>query len=382
MLSESMEVFIREHEEEALELLRTLARIPAPSNHEEKRAEFCLWWLKEQGAEGVYIDEALNVVWPGVIREKKGLEVYMAHTDVVFPDEDELPLKEEGDRIFCPGIGDDTACLVCLLLAAKYLSEAIREGRLEEVYHPDRPGLLFVCNSGEEGLGNLKGVRKICEDYAGRITSFCTFDSQLDKIVDRAVGSRRFKVTVHTKGGHSFNDFGRENAIERLAGIIGSLYRIQVPQQGKTTFNVGQIHGGTSVNTIAQEACMLYEFRSDRRENLDYMQECFEKVIGQAEAEGVEIRTEVLGIRPCSGDIDPEQQRALLERACAAMEQAAGQRPQTGSGSTDCNIPMSLGIPSICAGCYRGKGAHTREEYIEKSSISDGMKAVFGMIFG
>ena len=102
MLSESMEVFIREHEEEALELLRTIARIPAPSNHEEKRAEFCSRWLKEQGAEGVYIDEALNVVWPAVIREKNGLEVYMAHTDVVFPDEEELPLKEEGDRIFCP----------------------------------------------------------------------------------------------------------------------------------------------------------------------------------------------------------------------------------------------------------------------------------------
>ena len=89
MLSESMEVFIREHEEEALELLRTIARIPAPSNHEEKRAEFCSRWLKEQGAEGVYIDEALNVVWPAVIREKNGLEVYMAHTDVVFPDEEQ-----------------------------------------------------------------------------------------------------------------------------------------------------------------------------------------------------------------------------------------------------------------------------------------------------
>ncbi len=382
MLSESMEGFIREHEEEALELLKTIARIPAPSNHEEKRAQFCCQWLKEQGAEGVYIDEALNVVWPGLIREKNGLEVYMAHTDVVFPDEDELPLKEEGDRIFCPGIGDDTACLVCLLLAAKYLVQAIREDRLEEVYPSNRPGLLFVCNSGEEGLGNLKGVRKICEDYAGRITAFCTFDSQLDKIVDQAVGSKRFKITVRTQGGHSFNDFGRENAIERLAGIIGSLYRIQVPEQGRTTFNVGQIQGGTSVNTIAQEAHMLYEFRSDCRENLDYMQAQFEEVIKGAESEGVELQTEVLGLRPCSGDIDPERQKALLERACTAMEQVTGQRPQTGSGSTDCNIPMSLGIPSVCAGCYRGGGAHTREEYIEKSSLAEGLRAVFGMIFG
>lgn len=382
MLSESMEAFIREHEDEALELLKTIARIPAPSNHEEKRARFCLQWLKDQGAENAYIDEALNVVWPGVIREKNGLEVYMAHTDVVFPDEEELPLREEGDRLFCPGIGDDTICLVCLLLAAKYLAQAVKKDCLKEVYPSDRPGLLFVCNAGEEGLGNLKGVRKICGDYADQITAFCTFDSQLDKIVDQAVGSRRFKVTVHTRGGHSYNDFGQENAIEKLAEIIGSLYGIQVPLEGRTTFNVGRIQGGTSVNTIAQEAHMLYEFRSDRRENLDYMQECFDQVIREAASENVRIETEVLGLRPCSGDIDPVRQKALLERACAAVEQATGKRPQTGSGSTDCNIPMSLGIPSVCAGCYRGGGAHTREEYIEKSSLPEGLRAVFGMIFG
>ena len=269
MLNESMEQFIREHKEEAFELLRTIGRIPAPSNHEEKRAAFCCQWLKEQGAEGVIIDEALNVVYPAVTRETAGLEVYMAHMDVVFPDKEDLPLTENGDFIFCPGIGDDTACLVCLLMAAKYLARAIKEDRLEEVYPSHLPGLLLVCNSGEEGLGNLKGVRKICEKYGNQISAFCTFDSQLDKLVDQAVGSERFRITVRTQGGHSFNDFGRDNAIEKLAEVISLLYRIPVPENGRTTFNVGQIQGGTSVNTIAQEAHMLYEFRSDRKENLD-----------------------------------------------------------------------------------------------------------------
>ena len=200
MLNESMEQFIREHKEEAFELLRTIGRIPAPSNHEEKRAAFCCQWLKEQGAEGVIIDEALNVVYPAVTRETAGLEVYMAHMDVVFPDKEDLPLTENGDFIFCPGIGDDTACLVCLLMAAKYLARAIKEDRLEEVYPSHLPGLLLVCNSGEEGLGNLKGVRKICEKYGNQISAFCTFDSQLDKLVDQAVGSERFRITVRIPG--------------------------------------------------------------------------------------------------------------------------------------------------------------------------------------
>lgn len=172
MLSEAMERFIKEHEKEAYDLLLTIAKIPSPSNHEEKRAQFCCNWLKEQGAEGVYIDEALNVVYPAALRDN--VDVYMAHTDVVFPDETELPLKVENGRICCPGVGDDTACLVCVLLAAKYTAFMIKEGKLNQIRPETEPGLIFVCNSGEEGLGNLKGVKKICEDYGSRMSTFCT----------------------------------------------------------------------------------------------------------------------------------------------------------------------------------------------------------------
>lgn len=227
MLNEAMERFIKEHEKEAYDLLLTIAKIPSPSNHEEKRAQFCCNWLKEQGAEGVYIDEALNVVYPAALRDN--VDVYMAHTDVVFPDETELPLKVENGRICCPGVGDDTACLVCVLLAAKYTALMIKEGKLNQIRPETEPGLIFVCNSGEEGLGNLKGVKKICEDYGSRMSTFCTFDGSLEHLVDEAVGSNRYKVTVRTQGGHSFGNFGRDNAIEKLAGIIenctGSRFR-------------------------------------------------------------------------------------------------------------------------------------------------------------
>ena len=122
MLNREMEQFIAEHEQEALELLKTLARIPAPSGREEARGQFCRDWLVQQGAEGVFMDAAGNVVYPVEAEGERPLEVFMAHMDVVFPDLEPLPLKEENGRLCCPGVGDDTACLVCLLLAAKYLA--------------------------------------------------------------------------------------------------------------------------------------------------------------------------------------------------------------------------------------------------------------------
>ena len=125
ILSEEMIRYIENHRQEAYSLLLELARIPAPSNHEERRAEFCLNWLKSQGARGVYIDQALNVVYPADVSQDRPLDVFMAHMDVVFPDESELPLRVEDGRIYCPGVGDDTACLVCLLLAGKYIAEHV-----------------------------------------------------------------------------------------------------------------------------------------------------------------------------------------------------------------------------------------------------------------
>ncbi|MBQ3107654.1 MAG: M20/M25/M40 family metallo-hydrolase, partial [Firmicutes bacterium] len=148
--------YIDDHKQEAFDLLVELAQIPAPSNQEEKRAAFIKDWLEKQGAEGVYIDEALNVIWPVGCTESDAIAVYMAHTDVVFPDLEPLPLKIEDGWICCPGVGDDTANVVALLMVAKYIAE--------NKIVPKEKGLLLVANSGEEGLGNLKGSRKIVED--------------------------------------------------------------------------------------------------------------------------------------------------------------------------------------------------------------------------
>ena len=198
-----------------------LCGIPAPSHHEEKRAEFCRDWLLRNGAspEQVHIDEALNVVCevPG---ETDEVIVFMAHTDTVFPDLEPLPYHEENGRMFCPGIGDDTANLAVLLMLAKYvLTRGLRS----------KYTVVFAANSCEEGLGNLKGSFQLMKDYGSRTVEVTSFDGYYSGIANDAVGSTRYEVTVRTEGGHSFGNFGNRNAIHQLARIINDLYGIEVP---------------------------------------------------------------------------------------------------------------------------------------------------------
>ena len=364
--------YIKAHEQEALELLMELAVIPAPSHHEERRAYFCKQWLERQGAQGVYIDEDLNVVWPIGCTEDNDLAVFMAHSDVVFPDTQNLPLTVENGRIHCPGICDDTSNVVALLMAAKYIAT--------HALMPAERGVLLVVNSGEEGLGNLKGCRRIMKDYGARIREFVTFDDKNGQGVDRAVGSMRYRVAVETEGGHSFSNFGRANAIAQLAELITDLYRVQVPDFGRTTYNVGTIEGGTSVNTIAQQAEMLYEFRSDDRRGLDYMQQRFEEIVETHRAKGVALAVANVGNRPCGGTIDEAVQQAMKQRADDAAMKYLGRHMHFKTGSTDCNIPLSMGIPSICVGCCDGDGCHTREEYLDIKGIYPGLCMAFSMI--
>ncbi|MBR1828147.1 MAG: M20/M25/M40 family metallo-hydrolase [Atopobiaceae bacterium] len=187
--------FAREHEDEALDLLRTLARIPAPSHHEERRAAFVHDWMARNGMSGAFVDDALNVVCPIEDDGTCDLVVFAAHTDVVFPDMDMLPLREEGGRLLAPGVGDDTANLVAVLLAGSHLA-----------HHPELlpkgVGALVVANSCEEGLGNIKGTRALFDAYGSRIRRFYSFDLYLPGVVSTAVGSHRWRIAVKTQGGH------------------------------------------------------------------------------------------------------------------------------------------------------------------------------------
>lgn len=360
--------------EELHQLLFDLVAIPAPSHHEEQRAEFCKKWLEEQGAEGVYIDEALNVIYPINCEGRDDIVVFAAHTDTVFPDMEGFAVARDEKNFYAPGIGDDTMSLAIMMMVAKYV--------IQNKISP-KCGVLVVGNSCEEGLGNLKGTKQLMKDYAGRVKKFYTFDGKYNNICCKCVGSHRYEVVCETKGGHSFGAFGNSNAIAELSRLISELYEVQVPQKAdtKTTYNVGLIEGGTSVNTIAQSAKMLYEYRSDDAECLAIMEKTFLDAIDRANARGKgKFTYKIVGIRPCGGDVDTEIHEEMIKRVIEICEGYSGIECRREKGSTDCNVPMSMGIPSVCPGIYFGGGAHTREEWVQIDSIPVGLRICFDIM--
>jgi acetylornithine deacetylase/succinyl-diaminopimelate desuccinylase-like protein len=365
--------YIEKNKFEMKQMLLELASIPAPSNQEEKRARYCKNWLEHYGAKGVYIDEALNVIYPIGCTKENPIVVVMAHMDTVFPDTDEIPVLQKDGKILAPGIGDDTANLSALLFVARYIAE--------NNLLPSSVGVLIVANSGEEGLGNLKGSKQICKDFGKRIKEFISFDGYMSGMCADAVGSKRVRIEMKTEGGHSYGAFGNRNAIAYLSSMITSLYTITPPCTGRrTSYNVGSIKGGTSVNTIAQQAEMLYEFRSDSREDLAFMDNHLEAVIAYYRAKGITVNVEIVGERPCNGEVDETKQEELVLKANRIVEKYYGKQPTCEPGSTDCNIPLSMGIPSVCLGTVSGGGAHTREEWIEESSLETGYHIAFELI--
>ena len=367
VVSMDIKEYIKANTDELYKILKELCLIPAPSHHEEKRAEYCKAWFDKNGLEGAYIDEALNVIFPYQADGSNSLAVFAAHTDTVFPDTEPMPYIDDGERIYCPGVGDDTASVVTLMLTAKYFFENKIKTN----------GVLFVCNSCEEGLGNLKGTRFLFESFKGRVEKFISFDSgNFNYSASRCVGSHRYEVEVLTEGGHSWAKFGNTNAIAELSKIVNAIYSIELPKKEgkKVTFNVGGISGGTSVNTIAQEAKILCEYRSDDLELLTYMKSEFERIFEEARSEKVTVNVTLIGDRPCAADFDQSKQEALKKIAADVIVPLTGEQMTFGSSSTDCNIPLSLGIPGITVGVYIGNGCHTREEYIVKSSLITGFE--------
>lgn len=362
-----MKNWIEKHFDEHLQLLKSLAAIPAPSHQEEARAAFITEYLHTLGFSQAYEDAAKNVILPLGCEGRNDITVYMAHTDVVFPDLTPLPVRQEGGRLYAPGVGDDTANVTAILSMLRYIKE--------NGLRPREP-LLFVLNSCEEGLGNLKGVRRLMKDFEGRIKEVISFDCILPgDVVCRAVGSERWRIRALTRGGHSYNNFGNPNAIHHLALLIGRLYRQPLPDwdDQNTTYNVGVISGGTTVNSIAQEAEMLYEYRSDDEKALAMMRDQLFHLLEEAETADVQIKKELLGERPCGSAVDPKASAALWERCARAVKKSTGADIIPRSASTDANVPLSLGIPALTFGLYYGEGEHSREEWLDIESLKSGL---------
>ena len=368
-----LEKISNEKFDELLKIHRELCLIPATSHFEDERAMYVLKYLKDAGIDNAYIDEAKNVICTlGEPSEK--MIVFMAHTDTVFPIDTPLDYVDDGEKIHCPGAGDDTGSLVSMLTCVKYMAE-----------HNIIPKktLMFVANSCEEGLGNLKGTRQLFKNYGDKIEYLYSFDSDHVEVVNKSVGSHRYKITAITEGGHSFSNFGNKNAISVLAEIINEIYKIEVPKSDNscTTYNVGIIEGGTSVNTIAQNASMLCEYRSDNVDCLAIMKEKFDSIFEKARETCRELQIELVGDRPCmSAEMNMDLLQKITERAKVIQSKHFGVDVAEKSGSTDCNVPHSMGIPAVVLANYIGGGTHTREEWVLKDSLKTGLKVSMELI--
>lgn len=359
---------------ETIELIKEICKIPAPSHYEEKRAEFCKNWLEKNGAKNVYIDVAKNMLYPINCDRNNDIVLFTAHTDTVFPDTESMPFKQDENFLYSPGVGDDTTCLAILLMVVKFITI----NKLKP-----KCGILFAANSCEEGLGNLKGIKQIMKDYGGRIKEVYSFDAQYNSLINKCVGSHRYEIIFKSKGGHSYRDFGNVNAIYVMSEFITKLYKCKIPiiVNSNTTYNVGVVNGGTSINVIAQEAKMMYEYRSDNAECLSIMKKFLYSQIQYIKNKyEVEIVVNMIGIRPCQNDIDEKYLLKMSEKIMSICEKHSRINCVAQSGSTDCNIPMSLGIPALAVGCYLGDGEHTREEKVLIKSIPIGLKIVAEII--
>lgn len=369
-----IEIFVREHFEAYKELICQLTSIPAPSHKEDARAAFICDYLHQMGYPQAFTDEAKNVICEIRGRDsRKAVHVFMAHTDTVFPDETTIPVTVEDGCIKAPGVGDDTTNVCAILMTLRYLAE--------NPFVPEQD-TIFVLNSCEEGLGNLKGCRALMNRYEGHVGQVVSFDCGYTAGTVWAVGSRRYAITIRTAGGHSYADFGAVNAIAAAADMIHDFYQVDTRcMPGKTTYNVGIIEGGTSVNTIAQNVRFMYEYRSDRMEGLVMMEEAMEKIVNAYRSSPeIDLQVEKIGDRPSMGNVDKVKMAELQKMASDIIVRNTGVMPVFGSGSTDCNIPLSMGIPAICFGAYIGGGQHTREEYVRIDSLEGGLRCVMEMV--
>ena len=371
MLKEKALKYIEDNSDKIIDLLTQITEIPAPTGHEGARSEFIEKYLDDSGAVGVYRDKAGNVVYPYGIRPGKHNAVMIAHLDTVFSKDTPLEVTEMDGKLLCPGIGDDTANVVCLLLLAVFAAK----------YRPQiRCGIFFVFGTGEEGLGNLKGSRRFMEEHAGYVSHFWAIDLYYKKIYTDMVGSIRYRIKVHTVGGHSYLNFGNPNAIQVAAGIINDLYKMRPDEEESYTYNVGTIAGGNSVNSIAEDAAFTMEFRTGNSEALKKCDQAIHDIVKRF-SKNAQIEMDVIGKRPCAEGVPEESVDKMIARARESIRAIIGIDPEETTASTDCNIPLSMGVPAICIGLCDGALLHTEEEWIWKDSVKKGLRLLFHLVY-
>ncbi len=355
-----------------------VASIPAPPFGEAVRSAWMRDRFVELGLESVEIDAIGNVtgVRPGTDPDA-GLVAVSAHLDTVFSASTPLNVRRDGDRLLGGGISDNAAGLTALLGIASALPAAGLE---------HKSSIVFIGNVGEEGEGDLRGMRAIFAEPRWRDSIAYTVvidGAATDTIVTQALGSKRFRVTVNGPGGHSWSDFGIPNPIVVLARAVARFSRVNIPAEPKTSCTIATISGGTSVNTIPDSASMKVDIRSVSNQEIERLENALHEALAEAAAEfpgrskgrnsgrGISYHVELIGCRP-TAELKPG---ARILRVIRAVDAHLGNAARLHRASTDANIPLSMGLEAISIGAGgAGGGAHTLQEWYDPAGRDLGLK--------
>lgn len=350
-----------------IDLAIQIQQIPAPTFHEQQRAAFVHQCFMGEGLHPEF-DSAGNVL---ACISGLGIAlpvVVVAHLDTVFPENEDLTISRQPDRLCGPGIGDNALGVAGLFGLMWRLRQEARQ----------LPGdLWLVADVCEEGLGDLRGMRQVVQRFGDKVSAYIIIEGMaLGQVYHRALGISRYRIDVRTPGGHSWTNFGQPSAIHELSALVVQLTNLPLSDNPRATLNVGKISGGTSVNTIANHAQIELDLRSEDQTTLNNLVDLVLSCVAAANKKSVAVTAELIGRRP-SGELPADH--PLVQNA---MESLQNQRIQVHhkAGSTDANIPLSLGLPAVGVGISTGAGAHTPEEYILTAPVSQGLEALFKLV--
>jgi len=346
-----------------------MQKISAPTFQEENRARYVEEQFQEAGLANICMDSIGNV-YGRIPGGSENPVVISSHLDTVHPIQTDLTVKNLDDRIIGPGIGDNTLGVAALLgIAANFKNSGINLAG----------DLWLVADVCEEGLGNLRGARAMVERFGSHPLAYIILEGiGLGRIFNRGLGVARYRISIRTPGGHAWSNYGSPSAIHEIAYLITQLEKIPIPENPRTSWNVGVITGGISVNSIASEASLELDLRSEASENLDRLKKRVLEICGETGRRKNDVRVshELIGVRPAGG-ISDDHPLVVLTRE---MLEKHGVASQTGIASTDANVPLSMGYPAVCIGLTRGGNSHTTQEFILKESLSTGLAFLMDFI--
>jgi tripeptide aminopeptidase len=369
----SMAEFVAERQQ-LIDLSIQIQQIAAPTGLEGERARWVADWLRRCGYVDVIVDDVFNVYACLQGGQAHPAVLVSAHTDTVFPAGTDLSVRydQHQRRVYGPGLGDNSTGVAAMLWLARHLRQM-----------PSPVDIWFVANTGEEGNGNLRGMRAAVDRLQGALGAAIVIEGMgLPRVVSRALGSRRYRIAVTAPGGHSWSDYGAASAVHVLVNLAAELTRLRPPAAPRTTFNVGVISGGTSVNTIAQAAELELDLRSEEPGALDALVLQVQHIVQRYQTPrwrqaGVIVNAELIGDRPAGG-IDDDH--PLVQAAVQSLV-SIGVQPQVANriSSTDANVPLSRGIPAVCVGITDGGNAHRLDEWIAPELLPKGMQHLLGL---